>query len=375
VLSGAIARVEGDPGPGDTVQVVDHEGGLRGRGAWSPASQISVRMWTFEPDEEVSAALLRRRLAAAVAARRGLVGDGPSSACRLVYSESDGLPGLIVDRYADTIVGQLLSAGAERWRREIVAALVECFPAAAVWERSDVELRRKEGLEPRAGPLAGAAPPELVEIDEDGLRFAVDVRGGQKTGFYLDQRDSRAAVSAHAAGRRALNAFAYTGGFAIAALRNGATSVTNVESSRAALDLLDRNVALNGIEPARVENLRGDAFRLLRELDAAGRRFDLVVLDPPRFADSRDQVARAARGYKDVNRLAFRLLDPGGLLYTFSCSGHLHPDLFQKIVADAALDAPREARIVGRLAQPADHPVALGFPESAYLKGLVCRVS
>jgi 23S rRNA (cytosine1962-C5)-methyltransferase len=376
VFSGAIGSVEGDVPAGDTVEVMSAEGASFGHGAYSPASQIAVRMWSFARDEKVDADFLATRVVKAVARRQGEAAREANgdNAQRLINAESDGLPGLIVDRYADFLVCQLRSAGAERWRDEIVAAVAAAVPHRGIWERSDTGARAKEGLEPRTGLLAGEEPPELVEIEEGACRFLVDVRNGHKTGFYLDQRDNRTLVAAHARGREVLNAFAYTGAFGIQALAAGAAKVTNVESAPGLLALAARHVAHNGLDEAAVENIEGDVAQVLRRFRDSRREFDLIVLDPPKFAESSSQVPAASRGYKDINLLAFKLLRPGGLLFTFSCSAHVRPELFQKIVADAALDAGREARILQRLAQPADHPVALSFPEAGYLKGLVCGV-
>jgi len=376
VFSGAIGSVEGDVPAGDTVEVMSAEGASFGHGAYSPASQIAVRMWSFARDEKVDADFLAARVAKAVARRQGEAAREANgdNAQRLINAESDGLPGLIVDRYADFLVCQLRSAGAERWRDEIVAALAAAVPHRGIWERSDTGARAKEGLEPRIGLLAGEEPPELVEIAEGPCRFLVDVRHGHKTGFYLDQRDNRTLVAAHARGREVLNAFAYTGAFGIQALAAGAAKVTNVESAPGLLALAARHITHNGLDEAAVEDIEGDVAQVLRRFRDSRREFDLIVLDPPKFAESSSQVPAASRGYKDINLLAFKLLRPGGLLFTFSCSAHVRAELFQKIVADAALDAGREARILQRLAQPADHPVALSFPEAGYLKGLVCGV-
>jgi 23S rRNA (cytosine1962-C5)-methyltransferase len=388
IYSGAVERIAGDPQPGDTVDVRAADGRWLARAAFSPRSQIRARVWTFTEDEPVTPDFFRNRLARALATRRSSIISHqssiinhqssvvrPPSAARLVNAESDFLPGLIVDRYADWLVCQFLSAGAEKWKREIVAALGELIPNAGIYERSDVDVRAKEGLPPVTGVLAGAPPPELVEIEEHGCRFLVDVQRGHKTGFYLDQRDNRALLAAHASGREVLNAFAYTGAFGVLALKGGAAHVTNLDSSAAALELAQRNCELNGFDGTRTTHHVGDAFSVLRQYRDARRQFDIVVLDPPKFAESQSQVERAARGYKDINLLAFKLLRPGGLLFTFSCSGAIEPALFQKIVADAAVDAGREAQILQRMTQAADHPVALSFPEGEYLKGLVCLVA
>jgi 23S rRNA (cytosine1962-C5)-methyltransferase len=390
VFSGAIERVEGEPASGETVEVRSTDGTSLGLGAYSPHSQIAVRIWTFDPAESIAPDFFRARLTCALATRASLgfgtqsavASPSPSairyppsaSAYRLVNAESDGLPGLIVDRYSEYLVCQFLSAGAEYWKRELVTLLADLLPFAGIYERSDVDVREKEGLPPATGVLAGSPPPDLVEIDEYGCHFAVDVRGGHKTGFYLDQRDNRALVAEYAEGREVLNGFAYTGAFGVWALKGGAVRVTNVESSTAALDLAQRNAELNGLDISKIENVAGDVFHILRQYRDARRQFDLVILDPPKFADSRSQIEKASRGYKDINLLALKLLRPGGLLFTFSCSGLITPDLFQKIVAGAALDAGRDVQIVRRLTQAPDHPVALNFPEGEYLKGLVCRV-
>ena len=378
IFSGGVARVEGSPGPGDTVTVVGQNGKPLALAAYSPASQIRARIWTFDPDEEVGPDLLRRRLDRAISARSGLLDPrgAPRDACRLVNAESDGLPGLVVDRYGPHLVCQITFAGVERWRAELITALQEALPwASGIYERSDAAERSKEGLEPRCGLMSGEEPPELVEITEGPCRYLVDPRKGHKTGFYLDQRESRARVAALAQGAELLNCFCYSGGFGVAALQAGAARVLNLDSSANALELAQRNAELNGLPMERFETEEGDAFKALRRLPKDGRRFDLVVLDPPKFVKSRKALTRATRGYKDINLQGFRLLRPGGRLVTFSCSGLLAADLFQKIVADAALDAGVEAQLVGRMGPGPDHPVALPFPEGAYLKGLICRVA
>lgn len=374
LFSGALARVDGDPPLGETVDVLDSKGVLLGRGAYSPHSQICVRLWTFDPSQEIGPPFFHRLLERAIKARPHLMGADAQTAFRIVNAESDGLPGVIVDRYADFLVCQFLTAGAERWKPVLVDHLKALVPAAGIYERSDLDVRHKEGLQPLKGPLSGETPPALVQIQEGPHRFWVDIQGGQKTGFYLDQRENRAYVAEYAQGGEVLNGFAYTGGFGIFALGAGAVKVTNVESSPTALDLARRNIELNGFDPARAENIVGDVFLVLRQYRDSRRQFDLIMLDPPKFADSRSQLERAGRGYKDINLLAMKLLRPGGILFTFSCSGLVTPDLFQKMVADAALDAGRDAQIIRVLSQAGDHPVALNFPEGRYLKGFICRV-
>ncbi len=374
VFSGAVRQVSGDPQPGDTVEVRAASGERLGWAAYSPTSKIQARMWTWNPQETVDEAFLRRRLAQALELRRTLVPADESNALRLVHAESDGLPGLVVDRYANLLVMQCLSAGAERWRATLAQLLAELTGIENIYERSDVDVRRLEGLPERAGPLRGPGPFEPLEIVEHGLRFWVDPIHGQKTGFYIDQRRNRARLRGLCAGRDVLNCFAYTGAFSVYALAGGARSVLSIDTSGEALAAARENVARNGLERAGVEWLEADVFQALRAFRDQARSFDLIVLDPPKFAPTAAQAERAARGYKDINLLAFKLLRPGGILFTFSCSGGISTELFQKIVSGAALDAGVDAVIVEHLAQGPDHPVALNFPEGAYLKGLICCV-
>ena len=348
------------------------------RGFWSPESQIRVRAVVFDEAESPDAFWLGGRLAAAWALRAPLWSAATRSALRVVHGEGDGLPGLVVDRYADVLCVQILSAGFERLRSALAAQLLDLFPSvAAVYERSDAPARAREGLEPRTGLLAarpGAALPDFsrVEIVSCGIRSTVDLARGQKTGAYLDQAENRARVGALAAGRDVLDAFCYDGGFSLACLAGGAARVTAVDASAEALDALRANLARNGHAPDRAEILCADVGAQLRAFRDARRSFDLIVLDPPKFADSRNHVEKACRAYKDANRLAFKLLRPGGLLATFSCSGAIDPALFATVVAEAACEAGRDARIVGRFDQSPDHPVSLACPEGLYLKGLLC---
>jgi len=375
IFSGAIERVEGSPQSGETVEILGADGVFRGRGSYSPLSQITVRVWTFDAEEKVTPDFFRVRMERAFAARGPLAEMEAPTAARLCNAESDGLPGIIIDRYARYLVVQFLTAGAEYWKDAIVAELGRLAPAAGIYERSDVSVREKEGLPKRTGVLAGSEPPDLVEIAEGPCRFLVDLKRGHKTGFYLDQCENRSLLAGYTEGAEVLNCFCYTGGFGVAALKAGAARVTNVDSSTAVLDLARRNFELNHLDPAKVENVDADAFTVLRQWRDEGRGFDIVVLDPPKFVESTSQLTRAARGYKDINMLAFKLLRRGGFLFTFSCSGLLSPELFQKIVADAALDAGREAQIIRRLGQAGDHPIALRFPEGSYLKGFICKIA
>jgi len=372
LFSGAIATADAPGESGATVDVLTADGAFIARAAYSPSSQIRARVWTFDSREPVDAEFFLRRVARAVAARAPML-DARHTGCRLIHGEADGLPGVVADRYADTVVLQLSSAGAERWRDAIVAALVEATGTACVFERSDAEVRKLEGLPARTGVAHGALP-DAVTFVEAGLSYRADVVAGQKTGFYLDQRANRDAVRALAAGREVLNAFCYTGGFALAALAGGATRVVSIDSSGDALALARENLARNAaLAPDRAEWCEADAFAELRKLRDRGAGFDLAVLDPPKFAPTAAHAERAARAYKDVNLLALKLLRPGGLLATFSCSGGIDAELFRKIVAGAALDAGIDASVIGRFGAGADHPVALAFPEGEYLKGLLIR--
>jgi 23S rRNA (cytosine1962-C5)-methyltransferase len=323
---------------------------------------------------EIDTDFFRLRVAASVERRKKIFGGTLPSACRLVFGESDGLPGLVVDKYAGFLVCQFHAAGVEAHRASILHAIREAAPfAEGVYERSDSAMRARDGLPPAVSEVIGAAPPPELEIEEHGLRFLVDVKEGHKTGFYLDQRLNRALIAEYSRGAEVLNAFSYTGGFAVSAMRGGAARVTNVDTSGVALDWARRNAELNNLDVNRLENIEGDVFRVLREFRDCRRQFDLIVLDPPKFAETKAHVERACRGYKDINLLAFKLLRPGGVLFTLSCSGGVDEPLFQKIVADAALDACRDARMERRMTQAPDHPVLMSFPESAYLKGIVCR--
>ncbi len=374
VFSGAVAKIKGDPQAGDTVEIRSAEGGFLGRGAYSPSSNIVARIWTWRESEAVDAAFFRRRLEAALAARQAVVSREESDALRLVYAESDGLPGFIVDRYGDTLVMQVGTAGAEAWRDTVADLLLELTGAKGIYERSDADARELEGLPPRSAPLRGEPATETV-IREHGLSLKVDIAHGHKTGFYLDQRANRARVGLLAKEREVLNCFSYSGGFTLHALAGGAKSVLSLDASGDALALGAENVRLNSLPEDRVQWLEGDAFKALRKFRDEGRKFDLVILDPPKFAPTAAHAEKAARGYKDINLLGFKLLRPGGLLATFSCSGGIDAALFQKIVAGAALDAGVDATIVDYLHQGPDHPISLAFPESAYLKGLICRVN
>ncbi|PXW29533.1 class I SAM-dependent rRNA methyltransferase [Paraburkholderia caballeronis] len=381
VYANAIDRVDGKPALGATVIVRAHDGRFLARAAYSPHSQIRARVWSFDENEPIDHAFFKRRVQRAVAHRRAMVRD--TGAVRLIFGEADGLPGLIVDQYDaandanahSQLVCQFMAAGVEAWKEAIVAALIAATGCPNVYERSDVSIREKEGLEQTTGVLAGDPPADTLVTIENGVRYHVDVRNGHKTGFYIDQRDNRALVQAFAGERDVLNCFCYTGGFSLAALKGGAKRVVSIDSSGEALALAQQNVATNGFDAARATWLDADAFKTLRRLYDDGERFDLVVLDPPKFAPSREHVDRAARAYKDINLTGLKLLRPGGLLFTYSCSGAIDAELFQKIVAGAAADARVDARILKRLGAGVDHPLLTAFPEGEYLKGLLLQIA
>ncbi|MBK8984596.1 MAG: class I SAM-dependent rRNA methyltransferase [Chloroflexi bacterium] len=375
IFSGAIHHSDGRSQPGDLVTILGKDGRFLATAYANPRSQIHARILTWDPDEAINDDFWLRRIRRAVACRQALDLD-KTTAYRLINAEADALPGLIVDRYGDYLVMQCLTLGIDRRKTQLAGLLAAELQPTGILERSDGSVRAKEGLPETSGLLWGEMPPNPLHIQENGHTFVVDLSGGHKTGFYLDQRTNRAIVGAprHVAGKEILNVFAYTGGFAVYAAANGAGPITNIDSSVGVLELAEKNVLLAGGERPSDEYLLGDAFMILRDFRDNGRQFDVVILDPPKFAHSQRDVERAARGYKDLNWLALRLLRPGGLLATFSCSGLISADLFQKILFSAAIDAGRDVQILQPLAQAPDHPVLLSFPESAYLKGLLCRI-
>ncbi|KJZ02878.1 class I SAM-dependent methyltransferase [Pseudoalteromonas piscicida] len=374
VFSKAIKKVKGKPALGDTVKIYSNEGKYLATAAYSPDSQIRARIWTFDESQHIDQVFFEQKLARALAAREYVIAEGGLTGFRLCAAESDGLPGVTIDKFDNYLVCQLLSAGAERHKGEIVMALQSLFPDCHVYERSDVDVRKKEGLDKITGPLAGDAPTAPVLISENGLKIEVDIIGGHKTGFYLDQRDSRAALERFVKDQEVLNCFCYTGTFGLYALRGGCSKVINVDVSQPALDTAKRNVEHNELDLSKAEFVKQDVFKLLRQYRDEGRQFDTIVMDPPKFAESKAQLNGACRGYKDINMIAMQILKPGGTLLTFSCSGLMEQNLFQKVVADAALDAGKELLIMERLNQAADHPIAGNYPEGFYLKGLICKV-
>jgi len=372
VFAGSIQRGKADPG--ETVRVEAHDGRFLAWGAYSPQSTIRVRAWSFTESERIDAAFFARRVQQAVALRARLA--VPSDAVRLVHGEADGLPGLVVDRYADTLSAQFLFAGTERWKSVIADALLAATGLQRLYERSDVGVRALEGLPEHTGWLRGGGDTQLT-IREHDWQLLVDVAQGHKTGTYLDQRDNRrhfAQAVRHYGCAEVLNCYSYTGGFSLAALAGGAQRVTSVDSSAPALALARQHVQINGFDGTRHDTLDADVNATLRAQLEQGRRYDAIVLDPPKFAPTAAQAERASRAYKDINRLALKLLRPGGLLFTFSCSGGIGPELFHKIVAGAGIDAGVDALILQRLAAACDHPTTLYFPESDYLTGLALLV-
>ncbi|AUL95465.1 class I SAM-dependent methyltransferase [Vibrio vulnificus] len=375
IFSRGIDRVEGNPQLGETVDVFGHDGKWLAKAAYSPESQIRARVWSFEK-QDINKAFFVKRIQDAQLLREDVIERDGLTGYRLIAAESDGMPGVTIDRYQNFFVCQLLSAGAEHQKQNIVDALIEVFPDCNVYERSDVSVRKKEGLQETTGVLHGEMPPKSVVIEENGVKISVDIVGGHKTGFYLDQRDSRQQAMKYVKDKEVLNCFSYTGGFGLYALKGGAKRVINADVSQPALDTAKFNSELNefDISKKRAVFLNADVFKLLREYRDQGTKFDVVIMDPPKFAESKAQLNGACRGYKDINMLAMQILNPGGTLLTYSCSGLMDQVLFQKIIADAAVDAGRSVKFVERFEQAADHPTDTAYPEGFYLKGFACKV-
>ena len=375
IFAASVAELSGRAKPGDTVEVVAANGRPLARAAWSPESQIRARVWTCYPDETIDHAFFKRRIAAAIARREALPELRDQQGLRLIHAESDGLPGITADRYADTVVIALTSAGAEKWRDAIIAAIQKATNCARIYERSDASARSREGLAPLTGWRMGVAPTDDLLIVENGVSMSVDIVAGHKTGFYLDQRDNRRRVAELSSGKRVLNCFCYTGGFSLQALKGGASEVISVDSSAPALATAQRNLVLNPqLAASRAIWHEADVFADLRARHSAKEKFDLIILDPPKFAPSAAHAERAARAYKDINLQAMKCLNPGGMLMTYSCSGGITAAHFQEIIAAATTDAACTGRIVQRLQGAPDHPVDIAFPEGEYLKGLLLQV-
>ena len=372
VFSGAINSVKGEPKNGETVKVISNDGKFLCWAAYSAKSQISLRAWSFNENETIDENFFYKQIDNALLYRKQFINSPDSNSYRLINAESDGLPGIIVDVYDRFVVCQFLSAGAEQWKSTIVKILVEKINPLGIYERSDVDVREKEGLKLESGVLFGETPPEILEIVENGNKFLIDIINGHKSGFYLDQKINRKLLADYSKDKEVLNCFSFSGGFALYALRAGALKVINVDSSKDALMLAEKNILLNGFNNDQFENVEDDVFKYLRKLRDSNRKFDIIILDPPKFAESFNQIEKASRGYKDINLLAFKLLNPNGVLFTFSCSGHISVDFFNKIIADAALDSGRKVNVISYLTQSPDHNISTNFPESLYLKGLIC---
>jgi len=371
IFSGAIQKADENIVSGSTVDLLSSDKKFIARASYSPTSQIRARMWTFE-DEPVDKEFFRHNIRSSLATRQMLNIESQSNSYRLIYAESDGIPGLIVDKYNEVLVLQSLTAGSEYWKETFADILLEETGLSTIYERSDADVRELEGLTPKVGELRGTLSTTLITIQEFGLKFNVKFATGHKTGFYFDQRVNRLRVRELSKDKDVLDCFCYSGGFTINALAGGANSVLSVDSSADALEFCKENIVINDLPLDKHTSLEGDVFQLLRKFRDENRSFDMIILDPPKFAPTSAHAEKATRAYKDINLLAFKLLRPGGILVTFSCSGGVDAGLFQKIVAGAALDAGVEAQIVEHLSQGADHPVSLHFPEGAYLKGLVC---
>ncbi|WP_070963360.1 class I SAM-dependent methyltransferase [Vibrio sonorensis] len=375
VFSRGISKVEGEPALGETVDIFAHNGKWLAKGAYSPHSQIRARVWSFVK-QPIDQTFFVERLKDALLLRQDIIERDGLTGFRLIAAESDGLPGITIDKYDNFLVCQLLSAGAEFHKQTLVSALLEVFPDHNIYERSDVSVRKKEGLSETTGVLHGELPPKSVVIEENGVKISVDIVNGHKTGFYLDQRDSRQQAIKYVKDKEVLNCFSYTGGFGLYALKGDAKRVINADVSQPALDTAKYNAELNqfDISKKRAVFLNADVFKLLREYRDQGTKFDVVIMDPPKFAESKAQLNGACRGYKDINMLAMQILNPGGTLLTYSCSGLMDQALFQKIIADAAVDAERQVKFVERFEQAADHPTDTAYPEGFYLKGFACKV-
>jgi 23S rRNA (cytosine1962-C5)-methyltransferase len=373
IFSGSIRKEPKDPVAGMLVDVLDADKKFVARGYYNPHSQIRVRVLTTNEQQIIDASFIRRRITQSIRRRDGLFENGLTNCARLVAHESDLLPGLIVDRYGDWICFQIVTAGMEQFRRDIIDVLREACAPRGIFERSDDAVREKEGLPLRNEHCWGEKPNGPVQVIENGMKLWVDITGGHKTGFYLDQRDSRAVIGQYAKGKTILNCFSFTGAFSVAAMLGGAKSIINVDESAPALEISKLNLELNGFGLDGHQMIRADVFKLLRDYREQGETFDMIILDPPKFVASSGQIDRACRGYKDLNMLAMKLINQGGLLATFSCSGLISRDLFQKVVFGASVDAGADMQIIKHLSQSECHPTLLTFPESLYLKGLLLR--
>jgi len=373
LFSGAIERVKGKPANGDIVRLLNDKGAFMAYGFYNDQSRVALRLLEWDENAEINDDWFRKRVAQAVASRSNIL-DAKTNTCRLIFSEADYLPGLIVDKYADYLAVQVLTSGIENMMPVIIDELQKLLKPAGIFDKSDASSREHEGLETHNTVLAGNYPPEIVQVIENGISYGINIAEGQKSGFYCDQRDNRHITALHAKGKKMLDCFSYTGGFTLNALKNGAAFVTSVDSSALAIDTLKQNIGLNNLDVSKHTAIQSDVNKQLRALREQGEKFDIVVLDPPKYAPSRSALDKASRAYKDLNRLGMLLLESGGLLATFSCSGAMDIDTFKQVLAWAALDAGREVQFIYQFCQPEDHPVRASFPEGEYLKGLLCRV-
>lgn len=376
IFSGAIDTVSGDPEFGESVEVYAYNGDFLGIAAYSPTSQIRARFWSFFEKTEIDELFFEERLETAIQLResRGFSISNPLSAFRLIYAENDGIPGCIIDKYGEYYSVEILAAGPEKHREIIYKVLAKKTGCKGIFERCDSDVRKKEGMEKRTGVVYGIVPETPIPMEENGIRFLIDIRNGHKTGYYLDQRDARKKIGELSSGKKVLNCFCYTGGFGLFALKGNASHVYQVDVSKSALKIAKELLIENKLPTAKATHTEADVFQYLRKCRDKGETFDLIVLDPPKFVEAKDHLQKGARGYKDINLLAMKLLSPNGMLATFSCSGLMDMSLFQKIIADAASDAKKDMQIIERFGQPADHPISLAFPEGQYLKGLLVQL-
>ena len=374
VFSGAIEQVKGKPENGDIVRLLDGKGAFMAYGFYNDQSRVALRLLEWDEDVKVDEQWFRDKVAVAVASRGTLLADGNTNTCRLIFSESDYLPGLIVDKYANHLAVQVLTSGIEKVLPVIIDELNRLLKPESIFDKSDASSRNHEGLETQNIVLSGNPPPERVEGRENGIIYNINIAEGQKSGFYCDQRDNRKIVASYAKGKKVLDCFCYTGGFTLNSLQNGASSVTAVDSSVLAIDTLKENIILNKFYTAKLTAIPSDVNKQLRKFREDGELFDIIILDPPKYAPSRSALDKASRAYKDLNRLGMLLLNKGGLLATFSCSGAMDMETFKQVIAWAALDAGKQVQLIHQFCQPEDHPVRASFPEGEYLKGLLCRV-
>ncbi len=374
VFSGAIEKVKGKPANGDVVKLMDAKGAFMAYGFYNDQSRVALRLLEWDEAVEIDEQWFRNKVAVAVESRGEVLVDGVTNTCRLIFSESDYLPGLIVDKYANHLAVQVLTSGIEKMMPCIIDELNHILKPESIFDKSDATSRGHEGLQTQNIVLAGTHPPDRVEVIENGIKYNINIAEGQKSGFYCDQRDNRKIVAAHTKGKKVLDCFSYTGGFTLNALQNQAASVMSVDSSALAVETLKENVLLNGFDADKVTTITSDVNKQLRKLREDGELFDIVILDPPKYAPSRSALDKASRAYKDLNRLGMLLLNKGGLLATYSCSGAMNMEIFKQVLAWAALDAGKQVQFINQLCQPEDHPVRSSFPEGEYLKGLLCRV-